>query len=437
MTTRKLFKEDVYLKESEATCLSVVLGENKAYITLDQTIFFPEGGGQSSDIGTIDSMSVVDVKEEDGKIVHAVALNEAKHLCPGDKVHLKLDWNHRFDNMQRHCGEHILTGIFYRDYRVINRGFHMGDDYMTIDLAIEEEAKEFGTATIDWEMCKAAEYETNKVIWQDMPMITRHFDTFEEASKEPMRKKLTVKEDITLVGIGKPEYDWGCVACCGTHPHTTGQVGMVKIFKVEPNKGMFRIYFEAGERAFRKYQNELDVLTAISHRVSAGTDDLISKFEAQEEKTREKHAQLTALKKLVVRQEAEKILNDSSEIRASREISASRGISASREIGADQSNIALHRDVYYHDVLTIDDLMQVAKEVCPKLSQRRIVFLVHSPSNTVLLLSNGSVDCGKLVKENANIYNGKGGGSKELARAIFSRKDYVDTFIDLIKKHLQ
>lgn len=407
MATRKLFKEDVYRKEAVSSIISIEIKENKAYITLDETIFFPEGGGQSSDIGTINSMSVVDVQEVDGEIVHTVILSDPNGLSVGDKVNLSIDWNHRFDNMQRHCGEHILTGIFYRDYKVINRGFHMGDDYMTIDLAIEDEAKDAGITSIDWDMCKHAELETNKVIWQDMPMITRHFDTFDEASKEPMRKKLTIKEDITLVGIGKPEYDWGCVACCGTHPKTTGQVGMVKVFKIEPNKGMYRIYFEAGERAFKKYQEEFDVLTNISHRVSSGTEDLISKFDAQEEKNREKYSQFAALKKVVVHKEAEKIVS------------------------------SIEESTFHYNVLTIDDMMAISKEVCPLLESNRLVFLVHDPSNTVLLLSNGSVDVGTLVKENANIYNGKGGGSKELARAIFNRKDYVETFIDLIKKHLK
>lgn len=416
MTTRKLFKEDVYRKEAKASITSIEIKDNKASITLDQTIFFPEGGGQSSDIGTINSIPVIDVQESSGEIVHVIQ-GDNIDLKVGDEVDLLLDWEHRFDNMQRHCGEHILTGIFYRDYKLINRGFHMGDDYMTIDLAIEDKAKSIGITTVDWDMCKSAELETNKIIWQDMPMITRHFDTYEEAKNEPMRKKLAIDEDITLVGIGRVEYEWGCVACCGTHPKTTGQVGMVKIFKVEPNKGMFRLYFEAGRRAFEKYQKEFDILTNISHRVSAGSDDLISKFEAQEEKTREKHAQLAALKKLVVKQEADKILEDSS--------------------AAPQNDSKDQRDVYYYDVLTIDDLMQVAKEVCPKLSQGRIVFLVHSQSNTILLLSNGNPDCGKLVKDNVGIYNGKGGGSRELARAIFNRKDYVETFIDLLKKHLQ
>ena len=413
MTTRRLFKEDVYLKEAKAKVLSKEIKDDYAFIVLDQTIFFPEGGGQSADIGTINSMSVVDVQEDGEKIVHKLMLSEEglANLEVGSEVNLKLNWEHRFDNMQRHCGEHILTGIFYRDYKLINRGFHMGDDYMTIDLAIEDEAKELGISEINWDMCLKAELETNRVIWEDMPMITRHFDTYEEAKDEPMRKKLVVEKDITLVGIGKPEYDWGCVACCGTHPSTTGQVGMVKIFKLEPNKGMFRIYFEAGERAYKKYQSEFEILSNISKRVSAGTNDLIAKFEAQEEKTREKHAQLAALKKMVVKQESEKIL----------EACSSKP----------------QDDVYNYDVLTIDDLMQVAKDVCPKLPQDRIVFLVHDPSNTILLLSNGSIDCGKLVKENANIYNGKGGGSKEMARAIFDRKDYVETFIDLIEKHLR
>ena len=235
MQTIRLFKEDVYKKEASAKVTSVAERDGKTIVTLDRTIFFPTGGGQTCDLGTIARIPVVDVYEYEDEIYHQLEDGDgtaAAHpaLAAGDEVNLELDWTRRFDNMQRHCGEHILTGIFYREWGGTNRGFHMGDDYMTIDIALEEEAR---VDSLTWEMCLEAERLTNEVITANLPMITRHFDTFEEAAKEPMRKKLTVEHDITLVGIGKPEYDWGCVACCGTHPSTTGQVGLVKIFKLE------------------------------------------------------------------------------------------------------------------------------------------------------------------------------------------------------------
>lgn len=160
-------------------------------------------------------------------------------------------------------------------------------------------------------MCLEAERLTNEVITADLPMITRHFDTFEEAAKEPMRKKLTVERDITLVGIGKPEYDWGCVACCGTHPATTGQVGLVKIFKLEHNKDMYRIYFEAGRRAFEKYQQQFEALNTLCGKLSAGTDDVLDKFLSLQEKNKEVRNQLHFLKKMSSQKKANPYLQNS------------------------------------------------------------------------------------------------------------------------------
>lgn len=414
MRTIRLFKEDVYKKEASAKVTSVAERDGKTIVTLDRTIFFPTGGGQTCDLGTIAGIPVADVYEYEDEIYHQLSDSDGTAaarpaLAAGDEVILELDWARRFDNMQRHCGEHILTGIFYREWGGINRGFHMGDDYMTIDIALEEEAR---ADSLTWEMCLEAERLTNEVITADLPIITRHFDTFEEAAKEPMRKKLTIQRDITLVGIGKPEYDWGCVACCGTHPSATGQVGLVKIFKLEHNKGMYRIYFEAGRRAFEKYQQQFEALNTLCGKLSAGTDDVLDKFLSLQEKNKEVRNQLHFLKKDVLAKEAESIL---------------------AELAASAASVL---PVRKYSLLTLDDLVSLSREIGPAV--KKIYFLVHEPSHTVLLVSDGKkTDCGKLVKENASIYNGKGGGNQTMARAIFTKDEYVDTFIDLIEKHLR
>ena len=414
MRTIRLFKEDVYKKEASAKVTSVAERDGKTIVTLDRTIFFPTGGGQTCDLGTIAGIPVADVYEYEDEIYHQLSDSDGTAaarpaLAAGDEVILELDWARRFDNMQRHCGEHIFTGIFYREWGGINRGFHMGDDYMTIDIALEEEAR---ADSLTWEMCLEAERLTNEVITADLPIITRHFDTFEEAAKEPMRKKLTIQRDITLVGIGKPEYDWGCVACCGTHPSATGQVGLVKIFKLEHNKGMYRIYFEAGRRAFEKYQQQFEALNTLCGKLSAGTDDVLDKFLSLQEKNKEVRNQLHFLKKDVLAKEAESIL---------------------AELAASAASVL---PVRKYSLLTLDDLVSLSREIGPAV--KKIYFLVHEPSHTVLLVSDGKkTDCGKLVKENASIYNGKGGGNQTIARAIFTKDEYVDTFIDLIEKHLR
>ena len=412
MKTQRLFKEDVYMKAAEAviTSLAEANGRRTA-VTLDKTIFFPTGGGQSCDKGTIAGFQVVDVYEDEkaDDIVHVLDCSPADieglaAYKEQNGVQLILDWEHRFDNMQRHCGEHILSGMFFREYGGVNRGFHMGDQYMTIDISLEA-MPEF--TTITWEMAKHVEECANEAIWQNQPVITRHFDTKKEAENLPLRKALALEKDITIVCVGSVENPADCVACCGTHPATAGQVGLIKIFKVESNKGMFRIYFEAGKRAFLKYQNELDTLTTLANSLSAGTDDVLSKYHAQVEKNKESRNQLHFLKKEVIARET-----------------------------ADMAE-ALERgeNVRRYHILSLDDLTVLAREVSPHA--KKIAFLVHEPSYTVFLVSDGNVDCGKLVKDNAQIYGGKGGGNKTTARAIFTKDEYVDTFIDLIEKHLR
>ena len=413
MKTKRLFKENPYLVSSEAVILESLPFEDHTAVILDRTVFFPEGGGQPWDLGRLTiktgscrSYAVIKVIEHEGEILHVLDTSDDVPVNSG--CLLELDWQRRFDSMQRHTGEHIFTGVFDKLFGGTNRGFHMGDDYMTIDIALEDRAK---VDTITWDMVKEAELKSNEIIYQDMPMIVRHFDSFEEASKEPMRKPLTIEEDITLVGFGSTDYDWACVACCGTHLKSTAQVGLIKAFKLESNKGMYRIYFEAGRRAFVKYQEEMETLHTLGRKMSAGTDDILSKYDAQTEKNKEKSFQLSMLKKEVVSRECDRIVKALAD-------NAYEGLPCER-----------------YSILTLDDLTQLGRALSPSI--KKVFFLVHEPSTTVLLVSDGKNNCGKLVKENASIYNGKGGGNDILARAIFTKTEYVDTFMDLIEKHLR
>lgn len=443
MKTKRLFKDDVYLKEAEAVITSVADVDGKVLITLDQTVFFPTGGGQSCDKGCIDGFEVLDVYEHDGEIYHQVNMggnggsnvdgnmsgnggnmggnggsnvSSTLELSAGKRVKLQLDWQHRFDNMQRHCGEHILSGIFHREFGGVNKGFHMGDQYMTIDISLEEDPK---FTKITWEMAKLAELEANRVIWNDLPVISRHFETKKDAQGLPLRKALAIEKDITIVCVGSTDKPADCVACCGTHPSSAGQVGLVKLYKVESNKGMFRIYFDAGQRAFEKMSRQYDTMTQLSNSLSAGDDDIMEKFKSQQEKNREARTQLHLLKKEVI----------------AREVSSMASSFESREFQDASAEGKL--PVRKYSLLSQEDLTAIARDVSPYIP--KLLFLIHEPSNTVFLCSSeeGSIDCGRLVRENVSIYGGKGGGSKMLARAIFSKYEYIAVFIDLIEKHLR
>lgn len=407
MKTVRLFKQDVYMKTAKAQITSVSSKAGKTLITLDQTIFFPTGGGQSCDKGTIENINVLDVYEKDDEIYHQIEGTE-NVLKLGQTVFLQLDWNHRFDNMQRHCGEHILTGIFHEKFGGVNRGFHMGDQYMTIDISLEGNS-EFDKIT--WDMAKQAELAANNLIWQNLPVITRHFDNKRNAENLPLRKPLAIDEDITIVCVGSIENPSDCVACCGTHPSTAGQVGLIKVYKVESNKGMFRIYFEAGKRALEKYQMQFDILTTLENQLSSGTEDLMDKYKAQQEKNKEARTQLHLLKKEVIKRE---VVDIKSLMTSSHQLITRA-----------------------YNLLSGDDISAIARELSDSI--QKILFLIHKPTLTVFLCSSGKsqIDCGKLVKDNASIYGGKGGGNKTLARAIFNKEEYIDVFIDLIEKHLR
>ena len=402
MNTKKLYKEDVYL----CKCNAIVKKVDGDDVILDQTVFFPEGGGQSCDLGTISNFEVSDVQESYQQVIHKVPGNNFK---VGDNVTCEINWDHRFDNMQRHCGEHIMSGMWFREYGGVNRGFHMGDNYMTVDISLEEDPK---YTEITWEMAQHIEDCTNEAIWQNLPVITRHFDTQKEAKNLPLRKALTLKEDITIVAVGDINNPSDCVACCGTHPQTSGQVGLLKIYKVEKNKGMFRIYFEAGKRAMDDYDTKHDIINIIGNKYSAGTDDLVKKLDAQEDRYKELKQTHTRLRNSVIAIRQNEILRTLEDCDCANEIL-----------------------LYRYDDMLIDDLLNIGRPLMDRVN--KLLLIADDNSNTLLLFSNGDIDCGKLVKENASIYQGKGGGNKNNARAIFPNKDNMNIFIDLIEKHLR
>lgn len=402
METIKLYQQDVYKKE----CSSKIISVEDDLVLLDQTVFFPVGGGQSCDLGTIGGFEVTEVFEEGSLVYHR--LKKPFLLEAGQSADCVIDWDRRFDNMQRHCGEHILSGIFFKEFGGINRGFHMGDDYMTIDISLEEDPS---VTEITWDMAKHAELCTNEVIWSNAPVTVCRFETREEAEKMPLRKKLAIDEEISIVCVGDISNAADCVACCGTHPSTAGQVGLVKLYKVEKNKGMFRIYFEAGKRALLDYDKKHDLLSVLGNRYSASPDDLLSKIDARKEKDKAIKNELTVLRQSVIESRISDIRSDLQ--------------------AASDSDILIYE---FGDMKT-DDLLNIGRPVMKEV--KKLLLIIAPQDNTLLLFSDGTVNCGQLVKENASIYNGKGGGNATSARAIFPKREGLDTYIQLLQNHLR
>ena len=440
MMTTKLYQIDTYLKEWDARILAAKpAADGDCLIQLDQTAFFPEGGGQGADHGQLrligsDSeavFSVIDVQEDGDLIWHTVCLPDPAdgsseptgELCTilseGCKVHCILDWDRRFEHMQRHCGEHILSGAFYRLFGGANHGFHMGQDYMTIDIALEDHSP------VTPEMAHQAEMLANQAIWDDLPVSVSYFDTREKAEQLPLRKALAFDEAISIVTIGKlsetsDTEPADCVACCGTHPSTTGQVGLIKIYKVEKYKDMTRIYCDAGRKALTDYQRKHEILTNEANRYSASVEEFPEKLRIQEEKTAAIRNELYHLKKAYIEAEKEKldaVLGD-----------------------IDQSGSKTPVILYPLLHLSMDDAFTMAKSYMGNIRAGKThpLLLLYVPAQTsCVLVSDGTVHCGKLVKEYASFYQGKGGGNDVSARAIFTSDEDARLFADLLSKHLK
>ena len=440
MKITKLYQQDRYLKNWTARITSVRASDETTgqfTLTLDRTAFFPEGGGQSCDTGTIETphgkFTVIDVQEDGENVIHTVKPADdsgTPELSTDTEVTCSLDWDRRFDNMQRHCGEHILSGIFFSLFGGVNRGFHMGHDYMTIDISLEEKPE---ITEITYQDALRAELEANRVIWSDAPVTVLRFDSREEAEKMPLRKALAFDEDISIVCVGSVENASDYVACCGTHPDTAGQVGLIKIYKIEKYKGMFRIYFEAGQRALADYDIKHDMLTDLSNRYSSSVEDFPSKLKAQEEKTAALKDELFHLKKAYIENECTRldaILDGTDATGRTDEDLTGAGSTNTGNAGSTDANVV----VYPLEHLSLDDAFSMGKHYMGKTG--RLIMLYAKKNTSYILVSDGSIKCGALVKEYASFYNGKGGGNDTSARAIFSNADDAALFADLIRKHL-
>lgn len=405
MKTAKLYQEDVYMKTADGNIMEVIVTPKETLLATDVSIFFPEGGGQPSDTGYLNDEFVHHVSEKNGVIYHHVASGTS--IKTGETVTMRLDWNNRFKNMQAHLGEHILSGVFHSLFGGVNRGFHMGENYITIDIALENDPK---IQEISPDMAMEAERKANEIVWSNHPVTISHFSDSKEAKTLKLRKDLTLEaEDITVVTVGDKDAPKDCVACCGTHPATSSEVGLIKIYKVEKNKGMFRIYFDCGTRAMENFDNLHEVMTRISDRYSAGLEDLEEKLLKEDQKNRNMRVKLSELTRTLALQRAELLSAKAS----------------------DKKGIIYEK----YDDFFPDDILKIEKELTkyPGI----LYALLSKKDMTVLLISDGEIKCGNLVKDYANFYGGKGGGKPELARAIFKNETDADLFVDLLEKHLR
>ncbi|SCZ76414.1 alanyl-tRNA editing protein [Pseudobutyrivibrio xylanivorans] len=255
MKTIALYDDDSFATEFSAQVVSCEEVEGGFKIVLDQTLFFPEQGGQTSDVGSLGQVNVTDVQIEDDVIYHFCD----KPIEAGQKVIGTIDWNHRFGNMQQHTGEHIFTGLAHNLYGAVNVGFHLSDNTVTLDLNIE----------LSEEQVRLIERTGNEIIAKDVP-VKAYFPDEATLTATDYRSKKEIDGDVRLVEIEGVDI----CACCAPHVKTTGQVGMLKVVSYGKYKGGTRVYILCGLRALDDYNRRMDLLAKSYQQLSCSEEDL-------------------------------------------------------------------------------------------------------------------------------------------------------------------
>ena len=258
--TIRLYDEDAYRTEFEAevlACEEVDKKAGKAYqVWLDQTLFFPEEGGQSPDMGTIDGVEVLDVQIKDEVIAHTLV----SPLTVGATVKGVVDWQHRFYNMQQHSGEHIFSGIVHNRFGYDNVGFHLSDSIVTMDF----------NGVISAEEIAEIETAVNQAIIENIP-VEVSFPTKEELKTLEYRSKIEIEGQVRIVTI--PGYD--VCACCAPHVRRTGEIGMLKVMNVQSYKGGVRVSILCGFRALEAFRQKADIITELMAQFSTNQEAIV------------------------------------------------------------------------------------------------------------------------------------------------------------------
>lgn len=263
--------------------------DGRNYVVLSNTAFYPTGGGQPHDTGWLNDVEVVDVEKVDGEIRHYIN----GKLTLGE-VTGKLNWQRRFDHMQQHTGQHILTAAFVELFGFATTSFHLGTGFVSIDL---------DTATITEEQLQQAEARANEIILENRPIETK-WVTKDELAAYNLRKEVAVDEDIRLVII--PDYDYN--GCGGTHPTSTGQVSLLKIMTTEKMKKQIRVHFVCGQRVLHELAMRKTVLTDVARQLSVPEEQAATALQKVMETAKATEKTLAEAQETLLQYEAQELL---------------------------------------------------------------------------------------------------------------------------------
>ncbi len=368
--TEKLYYKDAYIKEFISEVIECNPCDNGYLVVLRESAFFPEEGGQYSDRGTIGTANVISVSERDGVIYH---LTDGS-LAVGAQVLGKIDFDERYEKMQIHTAEHILSGLIHSMFGYDNAGFHLGMDEVTMDI----------NAPLTFDELMQVEARANEIIYENIEVNT-FFPTPEEAEKMQYRSKLDITENLRIVKIG--EYD-SC-ACCAPHVKRTGEIGSIKILDFTGLRGGVRIRIIAGRRAFFLYRDMFSNLAKISHALSVpklDTGDAVLKYISSAELVK---AELKALKISAFEREAELVEK------------------------TDKSAVFIFKGA------EIDQLRAFANKAVSKIGGI-LVLLEPTSADCKYILASTSVDLKGEIKKINTALGGRGGGSSVMAQGSFN-----------------
>ena len=287
MGTRRLYYENVYIKEFDAEVLQCREGKNGYEIILDESAFYPEGGGQPCDTGSLGDAEVKDVQEKDGELIHYTD----KALEEGAKVHGEINWERRFDLMQQHSGEHMVSGLVHEKYGYNNVGFHMGSDVITIDFS----------GVLDEEQLQEIEDRVNEKIWENAPVqIT--YPSGEELENIPYRSKKELTGQVRIVEF--PGTD--ICACCGTHVTHTGEIGAVKFLSVVKFRQGVRVEMISGKRVIDYFSKIAKENSKVSVLLSAKPQETSKAVERLQEENSRLKGKILDMEEEIFKAEAEK-----------------------------------------------------------------------------------------------------------------------------------
>ena len=372
--TERLYYTDAYAREFDANVIQIAEVDGRRAAILDRTAFYPTSGGQPFDTGALGGARVVEVVDRDDGVVMHVIEGE---LSVG-AAHGVIDWSRRFDHMQQHTGQHVLSAAFERVCQARTASFHLGGVAATIDLARDLSAPQIA----------AAELAANQILWEDRPVRVRFADPAEAATL-PLRKEPARAGTLRIVEV--EGYDLS--ACGGTHVSSTGAIGVIAVGSFERFKGGTRVEFRCGIRALHGYRALRDTVSAAGRLLSTGADDLPSAVERLQSENKDARRRLKELQETLARHEAVRL--------------------AGEAVGAGGAQVVIAA----LDGWDAGGLKAIAAAIAERPGHAAILAAGPAPvAIAVARAADAQLDAGAIVRALTAKFGGKGGGRPELAQ---------------------